>query len=213
MTVVVTAPSSPSLPDPPALRARARAPEAARRELLDVPVPPHEHRSRRPIRHRTSRVAVILVNGFTGLGIHSVLSIQNALPALLQELPLRLRGRDRLGELQGRTRRSRPCKRLDRGGPREVRRVRAQARDEGRVPLSPSGRRRSTRSSSSASDVQKEFPRSIFYLGKLVFENDRFYYRLLHNETALAIQRRLQFAGLQAVVLPIRVLEPRTKAS
>jgi hypothetical protein len=32
------------------------------------------------------------------------------------------------------------------------------------------------------------------------------YYRLLHNETAFAIQRRLQFAGLQAVVLPIRVL-------
>jgi hypothetical protein len=34
------------------------------------------------------------------------------------------------------------------------------------------------------------------------------YYRLLHNETAFAIQRRLQFAGLQAIVLPIRVLEP-----
>ena len=61
-------------------------------------------------------------------------------------------------------------------------------------------------------DVRREFPRSIFYLGQLVFENDRFYYRLLHNETAFAIQRRLQFAGLQAVVLPIRVLEPR-KAS
>ena len=46
-------------------------------------------------------------------------------------------------------------------------------------------------------------------LGQLVFENDRFYYRILHNETAFAIQRRLQFAGLQAIVLPIRVLEPR----
>jgi len=60
-------------------------------------------------------------------------------------------------------------------------------------------------------EIRKEFPRSIFYLGQLVFENDRFYYRLLHNETAFAIQRRLQFAGLQAVVLPIRVLEPRKK--
>ena len=61
-------------------------------------------------------------------------------------------------------------------------------------------------------DVRKEFPRSIFYLGQLVFEKDRFYYRLLHNETAFAIQRRLQFAGLQAVVLPIRVLEPKSKS-
>ena len=59
--------------------------------------------------------------------------------------------------------------------------------------------------------VQKEFPRSIFFLGQLVFENDRFYYRFLHNETAFAIQRRLQFGGLQAVVLPIRVLERVTR--
>jgi len=60
-------------------------------------------------------------------------------------------------------------------------------------------------------EIRKEFPRSIFYLGQHVFENDRFYYRLLHNETAFAIQRRLQFAGLQAIVLPIRVLEPKQK--
>jgi hypothetical protein len=57
--------------------------------------------------------------------------------------------------------------------------------------------------------IRDEFPRAIFYLGQLVFENDRFYYRLLHNETAFAIQRRLQFAGLQAIVLPIRVIDPR----
>jgi len=66
-------------------------------------------------------------------------------------------------------------------------------------------------------ETRSEFPRSIFYLGQLVFENDRFYYRLLHNETAFGIQRRLQFAGLQAIVLPIRVLaspkETQRKAS
>ena len=45
-----------------------------------------------------------------------------------------------------------------------------------------------------------------------MFENDRFYYRLLHNETAFGIQRRLQFAGLQAIVLPIRVLEKKKPA-
>jgi hypothetical protein len=61
--------------------------------------------------------------------------------------------------------------------------------------------------------IREEFPRAIFYLGQLVFENDRFYYRLLHNETAFAIQRRLQFAGLQAIVLPIRVLEKGKDAS
>jgi len=53
--------------------------------------------------------------------------------------------------------------------------------------------------------VAKEFPRAVFYAGKLVFEKERWYQRLLHNETAFALQRRLQFAGLNAMVLPVRV--------
>ena len=31
--------------------------------------------------------------------------------------------------------------------------------------------------------------------------------RLLHNESAVQLQRQLQFAGLNAMVLPVRVLE------
>ena len=37
--------------------------------------------------------------------------------------------------------------------------------------------------------------------------------RFLHNETAHAIQRRLQFSGLQSVVLPIRVTEKEMHAA
>ena len=55
--------------------------------------------------------------------------------------------------------------------------------------------------------VAREFPRSVFFLGKLIFEHERFFQRLLHNETAYQLQRRLQFAGLNAMVLPVRVLE------
>ncbi len=53
--------------------------------------------------------------------------------------------------------------------------------------------------------IAKEFPRSIFFLGKLVFEKERWYYRFLHSETAFQMQRRLQFDGLNSMVLPIRV--------
>jgi len=56
-------------------------------------------------------------------------------------------------------------------------------------------------------DVAVELPRSIFFAGKLVFERERWYQRLLHNETAYQLQRSLQFAGLNAMVLPTRVLE------
>ena len=56
-------------------------------------------------------------------------------------------------------------------------------------------------------EVAKEFPRTLFFAGKLVFEQEHWYQRILHNETAYQIQRRLQFAGLNAMVLPVRLLE------
>jgi hypothetical protein len=55
--------------------------------------------------------------------------------------------------------------------------------------------------------VAAEFARSVVFMGKLIFQRERWHHRLLHNETPHAIQRRLQFRGVQAVVLPIRVLE------
>jgi len=42
---------------------------------------------------------------------------------------------------------------------------------------------------------------------KLVFREERWYHKLLHNETAFALQRRLQFRGIQAIMLAIRVLD------
>jgi len=51
----------------------------------------------------------------------------------------------------------------------------------------------------------KEFPRAIVFTGKLIFQEDRWYRRLLHHETAYAIQRHLQFQGVHTMVLPIRV--------
>jgi hypothetical protein len=55
--------------------------------------------------------------------------------------------------------------------------------------------------------VAKDYPRSVFFAGKLVFEREHWYQRLLHNETAYVLQRRLQFDGLNAMVMPVRVLE------
>jgi K+ transporter len=57
-------------------------------------------------------------------------------------------------------------------------------------------------------EVSKEFPRTTFFTGKKLFQRERWWQRLLHNETALAIQKRLQWAGKTVVTLPIRVREP-----
>ena len=152
----------------------------------------------------------MLVNGFSGLGVHTVLSVQTLFPHQYKSYLFVSVRRHRLGDLQGRGG-DRGAQAAHDRGPREVRRLRAPAGLQGGLPLRDRhggggvGRRAlrggPARSSRARSSI----------LGQLVFENDRFYYRLLHNETAFAIQRRLQFAGLQAVVLPIRVLEPRRR--
>lgn len=53
--------------------------------------------------------------------------------------------------------------------------------------------------------LSKEFPHSTIFTGKLVFRQEHPFQKLLHNETASAIQRRLQWKGITTVILPIRV--------
>ena len=55
--------------------------------------------------------------------------------------------------------------------------------------------------------VATEFPNAIFFAGKLIFQDEKWYQKILHNETGFQIQRRLQFSGLNAMVLPVRVFE------
>ncbi|HEY6873183.1 MAG TPA: APC family permease [Geobacteraceae bacterium] len=54
-------------------------------------------------------------------------------------------------------------------------------------------------------EIAEECPRSTVFTGQLTFRLEKFYHRMLHNETAFAIQRRLQWDGITTVILPIRV--------
>ncbi len=53
--------------------------------------------------------------------------------------------------------------------------------------------------------IAKDFPRVTFFAGQLVFRKDAWYQRLMHNQTAFSLQRRLQWTGLPMVILPTRV--------
>ncbi|HEY1434226.1 MAG TPA: amino acid transporter, partial [Thermoanaerobaculia bacterium] len=178
-------------------------------QLLDIPVRKHEHEAGE-IR-RDEPVAVMLVNGFSGLGVHTVLSVQTLFPHQYKSYVFVSVGVIDSAIFKGQA---------------EVEALKSHTVEDlakyvefaHKLGFKADFRYQiGTEAVQSVvevcEEVRKEFPRSIFYLGQLVFENDRVYYRILHNETAFAIQRRLQFAGLQAVVLPIRVLEPKKKAS
>ncbi|MCM8794349.1 MAG: APC family permease [Candidatus Omnitrophica bacterium] len=62
-------------------------------------------------------------------------------------------------------------------------------------------------------ETAQRFPRTVFFAGELLFENPAWYHRILHNETAYAILRKIQFAGLTMVILPIRIREEERTAA
>jgi len=177
-------------------------------QLLDIPVRPHEH-ARGQIQPEEP-VAVMLVSGFSGLGVHTVLSVQTLFPKQYKSYVFVSVGVIDSAVFKGQA----EVEALKRHTIEDLEKYvdfahKLGFKAEYRFEI---GTEAVQTVVELCEEVRKEFPRSIFYLGQLVFENDRFYYRLLHNETAFAIQRRLQFAGLQAVVLPIRVLEPKSKS-
>jgi hypothetical protein len=176
-------------------------------QLLDIPVRPH------PVDkgeiQRDEPVAVMLVNGFSGLGVHTVLSVQTLFPHQYKSYLFVSVGVIDSAIFKGHS----EIEALKKHSIEDLEKYVDFARKLGfkadyRFKI---GTEAVESVVELCEEVRREFPRSIFYLGQLVFESDHFYYRLLHNETAFAIQRRLQFAGVQAIVLPIRVLEPRKR--
>jgi amino acid transporter len=56
-----------------------------------------------------------------------------------------------------------------------------------------------------AEEIGAKFPNAIFFASKLIFENDNWLLRFLHNETAIALQRQLHLQGKELVILPMKI--------
>ena len=148
-------------------------------------------------------VAALMVSGYGGLGIHSVLSIQRLFPGYYKDIMFislgvvdsgSFKGRDEIDELKKETESN-------------LRRYVAFANSLGlnadfRYSI---GTDVLQDGEALCVDIYKEYPRAVFFLGKLIFAKEKLFYRVLHNDTAYALQRELQFGGLQTVVLPIRI--------
>jgi hypothetical protein len=53
--------------------------------------------------------------------------------------------------------------------------------------------------------VGEDFSNCIYFASKLVFEDENWFTRLLHNQAALALQRRFHFKNMQLVILPMKL--------
>ncbi|NDU86031.1 MAG: amino acid permease [Ferrovum sp.] len=56
-----------------------------------------------------------------------------------------------------------------------------------------------------AEQVHDAFPNCIFFASKLIFVHDNWLTRILHNQTALQMQRILHLQGMTMVILPMKV--------
>ncbi len=53
--------------------------------------------------------------------------------------------------------------------------------------------------------VAGDFSNCIFFASKLIFQDENWFTRLLHNQAALALQRRFHFKNMQLVILPMKL--------
>lgn len=154
---------------------------------------------------RSRPTAVLLVGSYGGMGVHALLSIQRLFPGHFHNVvfvsvavidAVTMKG---LEEVE-RVRRDAECALKEYVSLAHRLGLAADCRLAVGTDVLDEG-------TEVCSSVTRDYRRSVFFLGKLVFERERFFQRLLHNETAYQLQRRLQFAGMHAMVLPVRIMD------
>lgn len=150
-----------------------------------------------------AKTAVLLVNGFNGIGLHSLLAIIRMFGGIFKNIVFvevgvldagSFKGVEEIENLQKHVREE-----LDQYV-EFVKRNGIYA--EGIMNLSPDV---VEGTGEVASGVVERFPQAIFFMGQLVFPEETMFSRLLHNNTVFAVQRRLYHKGIPFIILPIRI--------
>ena len=175
--------------------------------LSDLPMP---ERDSAPELAPDGPTAVVLVESYAGLGIHTLLTVQRMFPRHFKNMVFVSVGLVDSGQFKG----TESVQELEQKVQGDLERYVELAQKMGyyaeyRYTL---GTDLIEELEQICHDLQKEFRRSIVFAGQLVFQRETVFTRTLHHETAFSIQRRLQFAGIQVIILPIRVWEQRRTA-
>jgi hypothetical protein len=153
-----------------------------------------------------SPTAVVLVRSYGGAGIHTVMAVLRNFPGYFKNFVFVSIGDIDFDRFKG----AEEVERLRQSVQADLEKYVGLARKwgfyaEARVAL---GVDVVDEAAGLCSAIAREFPRAMFFAGQLVFEQPGVLTRLLHEQTGMEIQRRLQFEGLTLILLPIRVLRP-----
>jgi amino acid transporter len=150
-----------------------------------------------------AKTAVILVSGFNGTGLHTLLNVRRLFGDLFRCYQFiqagivdadRFKGADALASLKRYVRRS-------------LAGYVAFLRSEGFPAggFSAIGTDAADEICSVARAIFRRNPNSVFFGGQIVFSEETLLTRLLYNHTTFAVQRRLHQEGIPFVIMPIRV--------
>jgi hypothetical protein len=151
----------------------------------------------------TKPVAILLVGGYSGLGRHALLTLLRMFPNHFSGVIFvsvavvdseSFKGQDQLAALEQRTRQN-------------LLRYEAYAKTLGLSAASAFsvGTEVAVEVEKIAEDLSTRYRKALFVAGQLLFEEDTLWNRILHNETALMVQRRLQRLGIPMIVVPVRL--------
>jgi amino acid transporter len=146
--------------------------------------------------------AVQLVNGFNGLGVHTLLSTLRFFPGLYKQFVFvsvavvdsgTFKGKEEVDALRQRTE-------------EDVAKYVQLARGLGfpAEAVTNVGTEVLAEATELCARVAQRYPKATIITGRLVFRREHFFQGLLHNETPKMIQQRLQWLGVPMVILPVR---------
>jgi amino acid transporter len=174
------------------------------RELGDLPHTTRPAAGAPPL-DRRQPVAVVLVASYGGVGIHTLLNVFRAFPGVYKGVVFLSVGVIDSGDFKGEHAVEVLKRRTQEMLERYVRLAQGLGlAAEARLAV---GTEVVAEAERLCLETAREFPRATFFAGKMIFQRERWWQGLLHNETAEAVQKRLQWAGRTMVTLPVRVRE------
>ncbi|HEY2902739.1 MAG TPA: amino acid permease, partial [Polyangia bacterium] len=156
-----------------------------------------------PIVDRNAPTAAVLVPSYGGVGIHTVLNIFRAFPNHFKNLVFISVGVIDSGGFKGAD-----CIEALEAETEAMLKKYCSLATELAVPSTYKmavGTEAVAEAEKLCRAVMAEFPQVTFIGGKVVFAREQWFQRLLHNETATAIQKRLYWLGATMVILPAKV--------
>lgn len=150
-----------------------------------------------------SKTAVILVNGYNGLGLHTLLAVIKNFGKEFKNFVFVQVGVIDAGNFKGQAEMDHLRSTVNRDLARYV----AYMNRHGYYAESCASLAIEVAEEVEkiAKDVIKRFPDAVFFGGQLVFSEDSWINRVLHNYTVFSIQRRFYQKGMPFVILPVQV--------